>query len=828
MKHFLFVLFIGVSAVSAFAQSPVIPPHWIRSHDYDVQHYRIQVSFDWQKKSVSGETTITFRPFLDNLREIEVDAGSMNIQSVKLAGGTPLEHKYDGREKLNIKLDRAYPAGRDVSITIAYTATPARGLIFITPNEDDPRRPYQIYSLGAAETNHYWFPCYDSPNDRATSETIVRVDDKYSVISNGALLEVKKDAARHQATYHWKMDQPFSSYLVSIIVGEFAEIKEEYAGIPVITYVPKDKVGEARLSLGKIDDMVKFFSEKTGVRYPYPKYAQTTVRDLAFGMENISATTLGEFGILSQRAMLDRTSEELISHELAHQWFGDYVTCRDWSETWLNEGFATYFAHLYSEHDKGRDEMLYELLADQRQYLAAWAFGRPPRQPIVNNRYDDPDSAFGVYTYPRAGASLHMLRSVLGDDGWWKSIHHYLTTNALRNVETTQLKIAIEEATGQSLGWFFDEWFWKMGHPEFEVSYNFDPAAKTLKMKVRQTQRPPDKSVYQTPDVFRMPVDIGITTTAGERVERVWIEKRDQDFTFVVDSKPLIVNFDRGNTIIKRLKFEKTKDELLYQARHDADVMGRIWAVNELKSKNDDETVSVLGEILAVDKFWGVRVEAARALGGFKTDASRVALQGGWNDPKSAVRREVIRALSQFKDPALADSFIKTIEGDQSYGAVAEASIALANTGSPKAFDVLSKTAEASGDQNAILIAALNGLSWLGDARGYEIARKYAVAPNPPDVRGPALTAAVRLGKSDPARRDELVVMLAAAMKGSGQMVVMAMRASAELGDSRTIPAIRFAISNPVMTVVWFGRPSFREMGENIIKELEARQTAKP
>jgi aminopeptidase N len=153
-----------------------------------------------------------------------------------------------------------------------------------------------------------------------------------------------------------------------------------------------------------------------------------------------------------------------------------------------------------------------------------------------------------------------------------------------------------------------------MGHPEFEVTSSFDPSTKTLKMNVRQTQKQPEKSVYQMADVFRMPVDIGITTAAGERVERVWVEKTDQDFTFAVDSKPLIVNFDRGNTIIKRVKFEKPKDELIYQAQHDADVMGRVWAVNELKSKNDEETAKALGDVLAGDKFWGVKVEAAKAL----------------------------------------------------------------------------------------------------------------------------------------------------------------------------------------------------------------------
>ena len=824
----LTALLLVVSRFVSFAQPgpppPMPPPNWTRSHDYDVQHYRIQLGFDWTKKTISGETTITLRPFASNFRELELDAGDMSIGSVMLTTSTgpakKLEFNYDGKEKLRVSLDRAYRAGEELSVVVAYSAQPRRGLNFITPNEGDPQRPYQIWSQGEAQTNHYWFPSYDYPNDFATSETIVTVEDKYTVISNGALMSVKRDPAKHTATYHWKIGEPHATYLTSIIVGEFAEIKQDYAGIPVISYVPKDRLAEARISLGKIADMVRFFSEKTGVKYPYAKYAQTTVRDFPGGMENISATTLGDLFIYDQRALLDQSSDPLLSHELAHQWFGDFVTCRDWSEIWLNEGFATYFAHLFTERDKGRDEMLYGLLGDQRQYLNAWAQGN--RQPIVNNRYTDPDAVFGVYVYQRAGAVLHMLRTLLGDEAWWRAINHYLKTNAHRNVETAQLKIAVEEATGQNVGWFFDQWMFRAGHPELTVTYTWDEAARVVKLKVEQTQKPPEKSVFPAAELFRLPVDVGITTAAGERIERIWVDQANREYILPADSKPLIVNFDRGNTLIKALKFEKPKEELSYQAIHDRDMMGRVWAIGELKKFKDDDVTRALGEVLTKDPFWGAKVEAARTLASFKTDAAKTALLAGTKDAKSAVRREAIRGLGQYKDASLADLFIGVIERDQSYFAVGDALRALGGSRAPQAYDALIKALDQPSDRDVIRAAAIEGLAALGDARALELVLRYAAAPNRENVRVSALQASVALGRSDPARRDQLNDLLISALKPGGGIGLRftAIGGLAAVGDARAIPAIETAI-----TEMEFGPvgPQFRQFAQGVIAQLKTR-----
>src|SRR5438874_4547047 len=466
-------------------QAPPFPAaRYIPDHDFDIRHVALDIRFDWEREQLIGIETMVFRPLLANLKSIELDAAEMTVASVKLVNGGPLRFEMDAtNQKLRIELGRAYQPADELTIVTEYhTNGPQKripGLVgaalrFIKPSPDDPTRPKQIWSQGESEYNHYWFPIYDHPNDFFTSEITATVEKPLTVVSNGKLLETKvnNDGTR---TFHWKIDQPHASYLTSIVVGEYTPIVSEYLGIPIITNVYPSQVKEGRVTAARLPEMVKFFSEKTGLKYPYAKYAQTIARDFGGGMENISATTQTDNMIHDARTELDQTSDGLQSHELAHQWFGDFVTCRHWSDIWLNESFATYFQAMWDEHHLGHDDFLYlDVLANQEAYYGAWARGQ--RRPIVTNNYADPDAVFDTYAYPRGGAVLHMLRDVLGEENWWRALHHYLTKYANQPVETEQFRIAIEEATGRPMDWFFDEWVYKMGHPKFRVSQDYDPA----------------------------------------------------------------------------------------------------------------------------------------------------------------------------------------------------------------------------------------------------------------------------------------------------------------------------------------------------------------
>ncbi|MGH9883201.1 MAG: M1 family metallopeptidase, partial [Pyrinomonadaceae bacterium] len=338
---------------------PLPPTQFIPNHNFDTQHVALNLRFDWERERLIGNEVIVFAPLLSNLRSVELDAANMSFDSVKMSSGTPLKYEFDvPKEKLRIFLDRGYQPNETLKLLIDYqTLGPqskrlglvGSGLRFIKPTADDPSRPKQIWSQGESEYNHYWFPCYDHPNDFFTSELTATVEKPLTVVSNGKLLETRENSDGTR-TFHWKIDQPHASYLSSIIVGEYTPIVSEYAGIPIITNVYPSEVGEGKVTSARLTEMVKFFSEKIGIKYPYAKYAQTMVRDFGGGMENISATTQTDNMIHDARTELDQNSDGLQSHELAHQWFGDYLTCRSWSEIWLNESFATYFQALWDEY----------------------------------------------------------------------------------------------------------------------------------------------------------------------------------------------------------------------------------------------------------------------------------------------------------------------------------------------------------------------------------------------------------------------------------------------------------------------------------------------
>ena len=746
---------------------PFPPTQYIPDHDFDTRHVALDLRFDWEREQLIGIETMVFKPLLANLKSIDLDAADMTIASVKLVNGGPLQFEVDPvKQKLRIALGRAYQPSDELTIVTEYhTNGPQNklpGLVgaalrFIKPSPDDPTRPKQIWSQGESEYNHYWFPVYDHPNDFFTSELTATVEKPLTVVSNGKLLDTKdnNDGTR---TFHWKIDQPHASYLTSIIVGEYTPIISEYQGIPIITNVYPNEVKEGKVTAARLAEMVKFFSEKTGLKYPYAKYAQTTVRDFGGGMENISATTQTDNMIHDARTELDSNTDGLQSHELAHQWFGDYVTCRDWSDIWLNESFATYFQAMWDEHKLGGDDFLYsDVKANQDAYFTAWKQGN--RRPIVTKNYANPDAVFDTYAYPRGGAVLHMLRKTLGEDNWWRAINYYLRKYANQPVETEQFRIAIEESTGQAMDWFFDEWLYRMGHPIFRVTQDYDPATKALKLSVEQLQTIDNSSQFPQVALFQTPVEIEIGTASGTRLERVQIlPKKEQSFTLAVDSKPLLVNFDYRGTLIKEVLFDKTTEDLAYQLTRDEDVLGRVWALGQLASRVTAPTIPeiekqrIAGDIanaVTRDKFWGVRVDAATALANVKDPRARAALVAATRDPNARVRARAVTSLASSKDPSLA-SFYEKLLSDASYAVIKAAALALGETQPPGSYEALTKLLNIPSWRDNIKISALSGLAALRDKRALGVAFRYAEKGNQAQVRAAALRLLGRIGGDDP------------------------------------------------------------------------------
>lgn len=817
---------------------PFPPTQYIPDHDFDTRHIALNLHFDWALEQAIGTETIVLAPLVTDLGRIELDAANITFTSVKLATGTALKYENDvANKKLRVTLDRPYQPAQELTLEMEYhTNGPQNklvgltggGLRFIKPNADDPTRPKQIWSQGESEYNHYWFACYDHPNDFFTSELTATVEKPLSVVSNGKLVQTKanKDGTR---TFHWSIDQPHASYLSSIIVGEYTPIVSDYLGIPIITNVYPSELAEGKLTSARLTEMVKFFSEKTGLKYPYAKYAQTMVRDFGGGMENISATTQTDNMIHDARTELDQTSDGLQSHELAHQWFGDYLTCRDWSDIWLNESFATYFQAMWDEYKLGRDDFLYQdVRANQAAYFSTWKQGN--RRPIVTKNYANPDAVFDTYAYPRGGAVLHMLRRSLGEENWWRAINYYLHKYAHQPVETEQFRIAIEESTGQSMDWFFDEWLYKMGHPVFRVTQDYDAASNTLKLSVEQRQQLDPDSQYPQAVFFRTPLAIEIGTEAGTRIEKVLIEPRkEQTLTFKVDTKPLLVNFDYGSTVIKELEFNKTNQELAYQLENDQDVLGRTWALGELNTRmrsetapqNDKQTLTAeIAKALTQDKFWGVRVDAAAALSGIAGDSARNALLAALKDPKSSVRAKTITSLASSNDPSLA-SVYQSMLNDQSYAVIRAAAVSLGQTKSPGAYDALTKLLETPSWRETIKTSALSGLAALEDKRALEIALRYAGKGNQSPVRGAALRLLGKIGKDDP-RAFPLVAETfnQAVDRTDFGLTIAAAEALVSLGDRRGLATFEEASKQSVEV------PQIQDLIKGFQEQLQKRLDA--
>lgn len=753
----------------------------------------MDLRFDWAKKQAYGTTAVTLSPF-NPTDKITLDAGFLTINSVVTHDGIPLKFEYDGGDKndnLKLTLDHVYAAGETVTIRIEYRTnwvnqpdpnslggTNGKGIRFSEPTSNDPTKMREIWSMGDPESNRYWFPSYDSPNDFRTTELTATVDKKSTVISNGKLVETR-DNADGTRTFRWKMDTPYANSLTSFVVGEFVDAKQNYQNIELHNFGYPHEQASVAASVERLPDMIKFFSEKIGVKYPYPSYSQVFVQDIGSFTSNMNVSTITENMVDDYPThadffyLWDLTEAEA----LAQQWFGNYLTSRDWSETWLNKSFAHYFNCLYNEHKNGREEwLLWVHSFDQNAYLFDWNSGN--RHPIITRNYENAASfTSDNYSTIRGALVLNMLRKHLGEDNWWKAIRHYVKSNANKAVTTEDFRKAVEDATGASMDWFFDQWLYKMGHPIFEVTKHYDETKKQMTLRVRQTQKVDPNNAYPQVDFFQGKVEIEI----DGKVEQVWLEPKGENvFTFASSNSPRLINFDFESTWIKEIRFEKSFDELLYQFQNDKDVLGKIWALSELIKITKNEKTSAedkakvqasLRKTVLGNGYWRLRLAAMSQLQGLLApswetkpvpldEATIAMLLTVIKNDKSWLRAGAIGFLGMTRDPNYADLYLNALD-DQSFRVINSAAIALGKSKDAKAFAALAKLKDKPSMKSQSLISALLGLKELGDPRGFDIAFKALSnlnlprwrLPNPPvwDYRVFAADTIATLGESDKA-----------------------------------------------------------------------------
>jgi aminopeptidase N len=707
--------------------------------DVNVRHLRIEVALDFAAAVVDGVCTLTLVPLADGPAHVAVDAVEMQIHAVTRADGEALDFAYDGQK---VSFELAGKEGAAVDVVVRYRCTPRRGIYFIRPDEAHPQRPLQAWSQGQDEDNRAWFPCFDHPTVKSTSEVIATVPAKMTVLSNGTLVSDEVSAEGDRRTVHFRQEAPHSSYLVTLVAGEYTQLQDRAGDVELHYFVNPGREEDAPRTFGNTAKMIELFADKTGRKYPWPRYSQITVAEFIFGgMENTSATTLTDQTLHDARAHLDFSSEPLISHELAHQWFGDLLTCRDWSQGWLNEGFATYMELIWKEHIAGRDEADYDRLADQEAYLDEDSHRY--RRAIVTNVFHEPIDVFDRHLYEKGGCVLHMLRSELGDARFWKAIRHYVHKHAGGSVETRDLARAVDEATGWNPDRFFEQWVFKAGHPELKIETSWDEEQKLAKLAIAQTQ----KIEGDTP-LFHFSLPVRFVVDGAEVIVTLTISAAAETFVVPLAAKPSQVIPDPGNNILKTLD-EKKADELWTAQLAAAErAIDRVRAARALGKAGSATSIDALVKSMRSDPSWIVRGEAALALGAVKTDGARDAIGAavaGEAHPKA--RRHLVKALGAFRnDERAADAIEPTLARDASYFVEAESAMSLAKTRSPRAFDKLVAAMTRPSYLDVIQSMCLSGMAELRDERGIDIALEAARYGKPVIGRRAAIAVLGTLG----------------------------------------------------------------------------------
>ncbi len=660
---------------------PGAKPHYNPDRPGQVEHIALDLALDIPNQCYSGTCTIRLRPVRNGIDRLVLDAVNLQIESVAI-GETKQAFDYDG-DVLTVHLKPPTEDGKVIEVAIAYhNDNPQRGIYFIAPNDHYPDKPVQVWTQGEDEDSRYWFPCFDYPGQLATSEIRVRVPKQLLAISNGELVDSTEDG--DDKIYHWHQKEVHPTYLMTLAVGDFAELSDEWRGKPVTYYVEKGREHQATLSMGKTPQMIEFFSTAFGYPYPFPKYAQVCVDDFIFGgMENTSTTLLTDRCLLDDRAALDNPRTEfLVAHELAHQWFGDLVVIKHWSHAWIKEGMASYSEVLWADHEYGADEAAYYRLNEARSYISEDSSRY--RRPIVTNVYREAIELYDRHLYEKGSCVYHMIRTELGDEEFFDAVHTFVNDNAHSTVETVDLLRAIEKASGRNLSFLFDQYVYRGGHPDFKVAYSWDGDSKLAKVTVTQTQAKEGETPLNS-DLFDLKIPIGFGYVAAEapatvKPFTVRLHEKEQTFYFPLEEKPQFVSFDVGNHYLKTVSLEYAVAELKAQLAHDPDPVSRIYAAIALSKKGNLEAVKALGKALLTDPFWGVRAEVAGQLAKIKLDQACEALLEGLMDDNPRVRRAVLDALGQVKTLPSYKALKAVVErGDPSYYAEAAAVRALAN-----------------------------------------------------------------------------------------------------------------------------------------------------
>ncbi len=697
---------------------PVSPYRASNTMTNDLKDTRLEVSFDWDKIWMHGKATLTIKPHFYPVNHVDLNARGMQINKVSLVtanGKQRLQYKYES-DSLKIDLDRFYNRNETYQLFIDYIAKPNelkslggsaaissdKGLYFINADGKIKDKPQQIWTQGETQSNQVWMPTIDSPNQRMTQEISMTVDTAFVTLSNGLLISSKNNG-NGTRTDIWKQSLPAAPYLTMMAVGKYAVVKDKWRDKEVSYYVYPEYKDDARAVFGNTPEMIEFFSKKF-IDFPWEKYSQVIAEDYVSGaMENTTATLHGAFVQQHKREMIDGNEEDVISHELFHQWFGDLVTCESWSNIPLNESFATYGEYLWKEYKYGRDAADKIGQSDMNVYMSQ---ARQKDENLIRFHYANREEVFDGISYQKGGRILHMLRKVVGDEAFFEALRDYLNTNKFTAVEAHNLRLAFEKITGEDLNWFWNQWFFDKGFPNIEINYVYNDS---LKQQLIITEQ---KQVKDKERVYRLPVDVDFYSNFKAARKRITLENAIDTFTFNMP-KPEFINFDAEKMLLCKKTDNHSRKDWTYMLEFCPLYLDRYEALVKLGNvKAGTPEAAVVKNTALNDKYYAIRVKAANFLKELakseseKENVRTLLMSAAKSDSNSDVRSNAIEKLSDwYNDDDTRTICLNAIGNDSSYQVIGSAVKSLVKKSPEQGMEIASKL-EKQNDKNINRIVA--------------------------------------------------------------------------------------------------------------------------
>jgi len=663
---------------------------------FRVAHARIHLWIDPEAPVLRGEATLRIEPLPAGMGAVVLDLDSVEVSEVTGPEGLSWSHR---EARLHLS---GLPA-EGAEVTVRYAGRPARGLYFVGATPAEPDRRPMAWTQCQDEDGHHVFPCVDHPRIKHPWTLVISAPAHQEVVSNGFLASCRSDADGWR-TWTWEQAEPMPAYLVNVIVGELDIYEGEGQRIRYLVPRGTDPSAVER-AFHKTPAMVAQLGERLGVAYPWPRYDQIVVHDFIFGgMENVAATTMTDLMLTTERASLDYSFDDLVSHELMHQWFGDLLTCQDWSQAWLNEGWATYGESLWKVHDKGADEADLHRWGWLQRYLGEHASRY--HRPLVLWDYRNPIDLFDRHLYEKGALVIHTLRSTLGESGFWAGVTRYLDHHRHGAVHTRDFQAAMEWATGRNLDAFFQAYVTGTGHPVLKVSVAH--ADDLLTVTVAQTQEGPGIA-----ERFEVALPLAIESEDGTRTEvRLPLRERRQVFTLPCSQPPTRVEVDPHFSVLADLRLDGPVDLLAASLKDDPGVVGRIRAARGLLEDGGPKARRIVCEALAQDPFWGVRASLAGALskaGGAEVRAALLARLA--DEPHPKARAAVVGALATQRHPDVFAALARVaVDGDPALSVEGGAAKALGSLQAPQTVDVCRTLLTRDSWAEVLRMGALQGL----------------------------------------------------------------------------------------------------------------------